>query len=91
MDETYQDYLNRVAKLTRSASYQSQLQNLQPSPKFREGKAVSFPGYTVNSPTWEKDEYPANQAFYQHLQTLQEQLLGEINTEMIIPKLGRGL
>lgn len=81
MDETYQTYVNRVARLTIPATYQTQLQNIQKSPKFQEGKAVSFPGYTVLTPPQTEDAL--NEEFYHHLETIQRQLSEQIEPEMV--------
>lgn len=82
MDETYQAYLNRVARQTHPDTYRSQVQNLQESPKFSDGKPLPFPGYTINTPG-ETDA--ANQAFYQHLQQTQADLVTLLGEELIIP------
>lgn len=81
LDETYQTYLNRVARLTLSATYQSQLQHIQESPKFKplpdgSRQAVPFPGYTVSSPPWEEES--ESSAFYTPLKELQQQLLQQL-------------
>ena len=77
MDETYQDYVNRVARLTLASTYHAQAAHLQPSPKFTlaadgQVQPVAFPGYSVTTPTADID--PENAPFYQALQTLQGQL-----------------
>ncbi|MDE5112426.1 MAG: DUF1868 domain-containing protein, partial [Trichodesmium sp. St7_bin2_1] len=35
MDDTYQNYINRVAQMTLLKNYKSQLEYIQPSPKFK--------------------------------------------------------
>ena len=82
MDETYQAYVNRVARLTILESYQTQLQNIQESPKFQDGEAVSFPGYSVITPPWQDDEQ--NSDFYSQLQASQQQLVQQLQG-VIIP------
>ncbi|NJL82012.1 MAG: DUF1868 domain-containing protein [Chloroflexaceae bacterium] len=81
MDETYQAYVNRVARLTLPATYQSQLENLQASPKFVAGQAVAFPGFSAISPPYQDDS--DNGTFYGELARYQQQLLdslGEVAT-----------
>ena len=82
MDETYQAYVNRVARLTILESYQTQLQNIQKSPKFQDGEAASFPGYSVITPPWQDDEQ--NSDFYSQLQDSQQQLVQQLQG-LIIP------
>lgn len=72
MDETYQAYVNRVARLTLPETYKTQLQNIQESPKFSDRAPVSFPGYSVITPPQQDDAQ--NSTFYTQLQTSQEQL-----------------
>ncbi|MGP0129310.1 MAG: DUF1868 domain-containing protein [cyanobacterium endosymbiont of Rhopalodia musculus] len=81
MDETYQTYVNRVARLTIPDVYQTQLQNIQKSPKFQSGKFVAFPGYTVLTPLYTEDSL--NGEFYFHLKTIQQQLSEQIESDMI--------
>jgi hypothetical protein len=88
LDETYQTYLNRVARLTLPATYISQLQHIQESPKFKlnsDGtrEAVLFPGYSVVTPPWEEE--PENSTFYKNLQDLQEKLLQQFDTGLMVP------
>ncbi|HEY9875278.1 MAG TPA: DUF1868 domain-containing protein [Candidatus Obscuribacterales bacterium] len=88
MDETYQTYLNRVARLTLPATYQSQVQHIQDSPKFAPHpsggrKAVPFPGYTVITPPWEEEA--ENSALYENLKACQEQLLQQLDTDLMVP------
>lgn len=88
MDDNYQTYLNRVAKLTLPETYKSQLQHIQPSPKFQalpDGgrKAVAFPGYTVMTPPAEEDTQ--NNALYQNLDRCQQQLLQLTDSSLIVP------
>ena len=82
MDESYQEYINRVARLTLPSACAMQLQSIQHSPKFVAGKPVSFPGYSVINPLAGEDS--ANQDFYAQLETLQQQLLEQIGTDFFI-------
>lgn len=88
MDESYQTYLNRVARLTLPATYESNVQHIQESPKFKpypDGgrKGVPFPGYTVITPPWEEES--ENSAFYTNLKESQEQLLQQLDQDLIVP------
>jgi hypothetical protein len=67
--------------MTLSATHKNQLQNIQESAKFKEGKAVPFPGYSVITPPWQDDS--ENDSFYQILETCQKQLLEKLNSEWI--------
>ena len=82
MDETYQDYINRVARQTLPASHSTQLKSIQSSPKFVEGKPASFPGYTIITPLKNKDS--VNRDFYSHLETLQQKLLQNTDSGLLI-------
>lgn len=87
MDDTYQAYLNRVARLTLPTAYQSQLQHIQESPKFQllpDGSrvAVNFPGYTVVTPPW--GEESDNSEFYTNLQEIQAYLSQQLDTGLMI-------
>ncbi|HAZ48595.1 MAG TPA: DUF1868 domain-containing protein, partial [Cyanobacteria bacterium UBA11369] len=58
MDDNFQTYLNRVARMTQPETYRFQVQHVQESSKFEprpEGgrQAVPFPGYTLITPPWE--------------------------------------
>ena len=83
MDESYQEYINRVARLTLPSACATQLQSIQHSPKFVEGKPASFPGYSVITPTAGDDK--SNQKFYQQLETVQQQLLQQLGKDFFIP------
>ena len=83
MDETYQVYVNRLVERTLPASYTSQLQNIQKSPKFVDGQVVSFPGYTVITPPSVDDQ--ENTLFYQHLESIQSQLVQQLPPNLLIP------
>lgn len=81
MDETYQTYVNRMARLTIPDTYRTQLQNIQKSPKFQGGKFVAFPGYTVLTPPYTEDSL--NGEFYYRLETIQQQLSKQIESDMV--------
>ena len=83
MDETYQTYVNRVASLTIPASYQTQLKNIQKSPKFQDRQPVSFPGYTILMPPYQDDQI--NQEFYEQLTLTQQQLIAKLDPKFLIP------
>jgi hypothetical protein len=83
LDETYQVYVNRIARLTLPSTYQTQLQNIQKSPKFKEGKAVPFPGYSTITPPGAEDS--DNETFYKNLETVQQQILQQLDPELLIP------
>lgn len=88
MDDTYQDYCNRVIRLTVLETYHSQVQNIQESPKFRPAGdgtywANPFPGYTIITPPWA--EVPADARFYAQLATIQEQLLTALPQGLVVP------
>jgi hypothetical protein len=88
LDETYQTYLNRVARLTLPATYESKVQHIQDSPKFQprlsgSRQAVPFPGYTVITPPW--GEESENSAFYTSLKACQQQLLEQLEADLLVP------
>ncbi len=83
MDETYQDYINRVARLTLADSYASQIQSIQPSPKFVDGQPVSFPGYSVITPPAQEDSI--NREFYTQLNQLGQKLFEQLDEDIAIP------
>ena len=83
MDESYQEYINRVARLTLPTACATQLQGIQQSPKFVDGKPTSFPGYSVITPPAGEDT--ANTKFYRRIETLQQQLFQQLGAEFFIP------
>jgi hypothetical protein len=88
LDDTYQVYVNRVAPMTVPEAFQSQVQYIQPSPKFYrdatgEIQPADFPGYTVISPPWADDDH--NNDFFTHLQTYQQQILQQLEPGLVIP------
>ncbi|ELR98721.1 DUF1868 domain-containing protein [Gloeocapsa sp. PCC 73106] len=82
MNETYQDYINRVVPMTLRATHEGQLNSIQKSAKFEQGQPVAFPGYTIMTPTFAQDSQ--NQAFYRLIQSCQAQLLDELGSELIV-------
>lgn len=83
MDESYQDYINRVARLTLPTACSMQLKTIQQSPKFEDGKPVAFPGYSVITPP--KSEDKINQDFYERVTIVQQQLSQQLETDFFIP------
>ena len=88
MDDTYQAYVNRVARMTLPEAFQSQVHYIQLSPKFQklsngEIQPTPFPGYTVISPPWVDDG--KNLSFYNHLQTYQNSILEQLDSGLLIP------
>ncbi|WP_448269345.1 DUF1868 domain-containing protein [Nostoc sp. DSM 114159] len=88
MDDNYQTYLNRLARLTLPEAYRSQAQHIQESSKFQLNsglrQAASFPGYTLITPPAEEESH--NSAFYAKLQTYQQELLQlPVNRNLIVP------
>lgn len=82
MDESYQEYINRVARLTLPRACAMQLQGIQHSPKFVDGKPVSFPGYSVITPLAAEDR--DNKEFYHQVETLQQQLSQQLEPGFFI-------
>lgn len=88
LDDTYQVYLNRVARTVLPATYQSGVQHIQESPKYKPDAAggrrpIPFPGLTVITPPWEEDA--ENTSFYKTLQECQQQLLERLPAGMFVP------
>jgi hypothetical protein len=87
VDESYHTYLNRVAKMTLPATYESQVKNIQESPKFRlmadgSRQAVAFPGYSVITPPGAED--PTNGGVYQDLAACQQQLTKQLEPDLLV-------
>jgi hypothetical protein len=87
VDESYHTYLNRVAKLTLTATYESQVKNIQESPKFsltEDGsrQPIDFPGYSVITPPRQED--PNNKAFYAALVACQQELSKHLESDLIV-------
>lgn len=73
--------------MTLPEAYHSQVQYIQPSPKYHRGEAgeiqpSAFPGYTVISPPWVDDE--KNAGFYGHLENYQQQVLQQLEPGLVI-------
>ena len=88
MDENYQIHLNRILRMTLPDTYQTQVQHIQPSPKFQrrpEGgwQAVSFPGYTVITPPGTEDSKNAD--LYTRLEQYQYQSIDCLGSDLLIP------
>ncbi|MEA5571422.1 DUF1868 domain-containing protein [Calothrix sp. UHCC 0171] len=89
MDDDFQTYLNRLARMTRLEAYQIQVQNIQESYKYQklptgERQAAPFPGYTIITPPSEEDD--RNAGFYKQLQEYQVQLLNlPIASQLLVP------
>ncbi|MEO3705835.1 DUF1868 domain-containing protein [Trichormus azollae] len=88
MDDNYQTYLNRVARMTLPEFYRSQVQHIQESSKFRQNsgvrEAAPFPGYTLITPAAGEDT--ENAAFYKQIETYQRSLLElPVNCDLIVP------
>lgn len=88
MDDTYQAYVNRVARMTLPETYNTQVQHIQTSPKYQrqatgDFESAPFPGYSVITPPW--GEESENQLVYEQLQACQQQLVQQLSPEMMIP------
>lgn len=88
MDDNYQTYLNRVARMTLPEFYRTQVQHIQESSKFRQNsgvrEAAPFPGYTLITPAAAEDT--ENAAFYKQIETYQRSLLElPVNGNLIVP------
>jgi len=88
LDDTYQVYVNRVARMTLLETYISQLEHIQESPKYKllpvgGLQAVPFPGYTIITPPVADD--PDNRGFYDHLQACQQQLAEKFDSQLWVP------
>ena len=86
MDESYHTYLSRVAKMTLPATYESQVKNIQESPKFRltDGtrQPVAFPGYSAITPPGAED--PDNSAVFKDLAACQQQLIEKLEADLLV-------
>ena len=83
MKESYPEYINRVGQLTTSSTHALQLKTIQKSPKFFQGKAVAFPGYSIITPPNNEDNF--NQEAYHKVESLQKELKQFIDSGLIIP------
>jgi hypothetical protein len=87
LDESYHTYLNRVAKMTLPATYESQVKNIQESPKFRltetgQRQAVPFPGYSVITPPGAEDL--ENAGVYADLVACQQHLTKTLEPDLLV-------
>lgn len=86
MDESYHTYLSRVAKMTLPATYESQVKNIQESPKFRltDGtrQPVAFPGYSAITPPGAED--PGNSAVFKDLAVCQQKLIEKLEADLLV-------
>jgi hypothetical protein len=88
LDDTFQIYINRVARLTLPEAHKSQAQHIQASPKYQQQADGSytvtpFPGYSIITPPWEDDS--ENIAFYEQLRALQQQVVQALPSGMVVP------
>jgi hypothetical protein len=88
LDDSYQVYVNRVARMTLPEAVQSQTQHLQPSPKFQRQpdgtfQVVPFPGYSVITPPWADDS--KNSAFYEDLKAYQTRMIETLAPGLVVP------
>lgn len=77
MDDLYRDYVNRVVRMTLSEKYETQVQHIQASAKFRRDDSgtiqpLPFPGYTVMTPSYPDDS--ENRALYDGLSRFQQDI-----------------
>lgn len=72
-----------MARLTLEATYQTQLQNIQKSPKFTGDQPAPFAGYSVITPPGLEDL--ENAEFYKHLEKVQHQIINQVEPKIIIP------
>ncbi|WP_159790857.1 DUF1868 domain-containing protein [Sodalinema gerasimenkoae] len=85
MDNTYQDYLERIAHLTTPATHGSKLEHIVESPKFRPAEdgqrhPVSFPGYSIITPPGREDR--ANAEFYQVMADCQRRIAQRLGASL---------
>ncbi|MEB3356814.1 MAG: DUF1868 domain-containing protein [Synechococcales bacterium] len=88
MDDLFTNYVNRLARMTLPETYQTQVQNIQPSAKYQrsadgEVEPLSFPGYSVITPPWRDD--PNNKAPYSLLENFQQTVVQEIPAGVFAP------
>jgi hypothetical protein len=82
MDGNYQTYINRVVQMTLPSNYEQQLHNIQPSPKFKQGQPVEFPGFSVITPPWAEEN--VNDHLYKYLEKVTMQLEQELGKNLFI-------
>jgi hypothetical protein len=68
--------------MTLSVTHRQQVQHIQKSAKFDQGKAIPFPGYTLTTPPWEDDS--PNDIVYQKLQITQNHLVEKLGNNFFI-------
>jgi len=88
LDDTFQNYINRVARLTLPETHRGQLQHIQSSPKYQlrgeeAPQAQPFPGYSIITPPRRDDD--ENSAFYEQIADLQSQVVTSLPTNMLVP------
>ena len=83
MNETYQEYISRVTQLILPGTCSIQLQTIQTSPKFVDGRAVDFPGYSIITPPNAEDS--DNQKFYERIEFLQQSITQQLEPGFIVP------
>lgn len=83
MNETYQEYINRIARLTLPTSCSVQLNTIQKSPKFDKGEAMPFPGYSVITPPSKEDA--DNQKFYKQIEFIQKNIVKQLEPGLVVP------
>jgi hypothetical protein len=88
LDDNYSTYIRRMMRSTLPDTYESQVRNLQSSPKFERLPSGSwspkpFPGYTVVTPPGAED--PANSPLYGHVAEYQQQLIQVLGSSLFIP------
>ena len=82
MNTSYQSYVNKVIQMALTANYKQQLKFIQSSPKFNQGKAEAFPGYTIMTPPAKEDKF--NQQINKSLEELQKQIKQELSYDFFI-------
>jgi hypothetical protein len=87
LDDNFQTYINRVARLTLPETHRGQLQHIQSSPKFRlvgeTPQAQPFPGYSIITPPRRDDA--ENSAFYDQLRDWQAQVVAALPRNLLVP------
>lgn len=88
MDENYQTYVNRAARLMLAETYRTQVETLQESPKYQgdvEGQRqpAPFPGYCAMTPP-ASEETKSNQSVYDRLANLQNELLRSVEAGFLV-------
>ncbi|WP_017658978.1 DUF1868 domain-containing protein [Baaleninema simplex] len=88
LDDTYQIYLDRVAKLVDTESQAKTLHHIVESPKFAprpEGgrQPKPFPGYSVITPPW--CDSPSDSEFYEVIRSCQNRLCDRLDRDFFVP------